>query len=108
MFAGLTIKTVFSIINYAIPAIKTVEQMIRGRGKGKEKRSAVVNGIRSNLLEELGELKKVNLPDFDENYRWMELALNAKGVEERIGRVVDATVDLLNFLGSFDSPPDDE
>jgi hypothetical protein len=94
MIAGLSIKTVFSIINYAIPAIKTVEQMFRGRGRGEEKKKAVVEGVLSNLEEELQQAGQAN----PGAYGWLELILKKPELAKKIGDVVDSVVALINEL----------
>jgi hypothetical protein len=105
---AISVGTIFAILNYAIPAIKTAEQFIRGRGKGKDKRKAVIDSTIDHLsevvLKDQSVLPNIDLPNF-RDYKWLQLALNTTELREKIGVVVDAVVDLVNFLGSFDNDP---
>jgi hypothetical protein len=105
----ISIPTIFKLVNYIIPAIKTAEQFL-GRGKGKEKKEAVVNGVIAHLVEGSADAqailgREVDLPNFGVDYKWVELLLNASQVKEKIGDIVDSIVALVNYLGSFDNDP---
>ena len=103
----MSISSVFQIIQLIVPAIQTAEEFIRGRGKGKEKKEAVLANLLaqiSRLRKEIGETASLDTKSFN----WIRFALSSPEFLQKVSVLVDSIVDLANFLQSFDNPPDEK
>lgn len=102
----MSITSVFQIVQLIIPAIKTAEEFIRGKGRGAEKKEAVLASFSSqisSLLKEFRELKSVDLKDF----KWVQFAMQFPVFFQKVGVLIDAMVDLANFIETFDGSPEE-
>lgn len=101
-FPVVAVKTIAEI---AFSAIPLVERLIRGRGRGQEKKDAAREFIR----EELEKVTKTNpeaLPDI-QNFDWVDAITNFGEIAPLVDDVIDAVVALLNELAKYnkDSGP---
>lgn len=103
----MNIGTIFALVQYIIPTIKTVEGLFRGRGRGDSKKEAVTNGVLSHL-DELVEASK-DLPNI-KRIQWQEVLANSPELIKLIGDLIDAIVALINFFSKLDDEdaPGDE
>jgi hypothetical protein len=98
-FPILAIKTIAEL---AFTAIPLVDRLIRGPGRGKEKKEAA----REFILEELQTVAGRNpeaLPDF-QNFDWVAAVGDWQQLVGAVDNVIDATVDLLNLLSKYNRP----
>lgn len=94
-----SISSAFNVIQLLIPAIQTAEQFIRGRGRGAEKKEAVMSNLVDTLKNLISELKETgNMGKFS----WVKLALNLPVFFDKVSKIVDAIVDLANFLQTLE------
>lgn len=101
----MNFKSVFTIVQLLIPAIQTAEEFIRGKGRGDEKRTAVIANFSSKVLEIKNEIKEVVGIDL-KSFNWIKFALSSREFLAKVGVVVDAVVDLANYIESFDDVPE--
>jgi|SRR3990172_6573570 len=101
---AFNINALGTIINLVVPAIQLAEKYIRGKGRGVEKREAVIDQVVEGLQTQTDapRVNGIDYPNFGDGYDWLGLLANAGEVRERVGRIVDEVVALLNFLGQFD------
>lgn len=102
----MSISSVFQIVQLVIPAIQTAEEFIRGRGRGGEKREAVLATLLTTVAKfkkEATETAGIDLKSFN----WVRFALASPVFLQKVGVLVDAIVDLANFIQTFDDKPDD-
>ena len=93
-----------TVLPLVIDAIQTVERLFqRGDGpkRGEEKRGVAVNEIMDGLGKLAAQARGANIPNFDD-YKWIDLLLAGPEAEEKIAKVVDSLVELMNFLGEFE------
>lgn len=99
----MNIGTIFQILQYAIPTIKTVEGLFRGSGRGEQKKEAVTNGILTHLddlvhaSDDLPEVKRL---------KWQDVITNSPELIGLLGNLIDAVVSLINFFAKLEG--DDE
>jgi hypothetical protein len=95
----MNIASAFQIIQLVVPAIKIAEDFIRGRGRGVEKREVVLG----DFLRKLTDLKK-ELKDHKDiaQFNWITLGLSSQELLRKVGAVVDAIIDLSNFIETFE------
>ena len=92
-FPVLAVKTIAELAFVAVPLI---ERMIRGVGRGKEKKEAA----REFILEELQGALDNNpeaLPDFA-NFDWIAAVADWSAIVGKVDDVIDSVVALLNAL----------
>lgn len=97
----MSIGSVMQIVQLLIPAIQTAENFIRGNKRGAEKKEAVLAELGrriSDIRRELGETTGIDLKAFN----WIKFALNAPQFLEKVGKVVDAIVELANYIQEFE------
>ena len=91
-----------TVLPLVIDAVQTVERLFRRGDKepkrGEEKRKVAVNEIMDGLLRLAAQARGANIPNFEE-YKWIDLLLAGPEAEEKIAKVVDSLVELMNFLG---------
>jgi hypothetical protein len=104
-FAGL-VAVLPTVVPLVIQAVETVERIIRGPKRGAEKREVAIGEVLDQLGRMSEQARGANLPNFSD-YRWIDLLLAAPEAQEKIGAVIDAVVDLMNFLGRFDNEDDE-
>lgn len=100
-FAGL-VAVLPTVIPLVIQGVETVERIIKGRGRGPEKRKVVIGEVFDQLGQLSRQAREADIPNFGD-YRWVDLLLAAPEAYEKVGAVVDSVVDLMNFLGRFDN-----
>lgn len=99
----MNIASVFQIIQLVIPAIQTAENFIRGSGRGSEKKDAVLSELARRIQEVKGELAEYKGGVDLKAYNWVSFALNTPEFFAKVGAVVDAIIDLSNFLQKFEN-----
>jgi hypothetical protein len=105
-FAGL-VAVLPTILPLVIQGVETVERIIRGRGRGAEKREVVIEEVLDQLRNIAEQTRNgANVPNF-QDYRWIDLLLASDEAIEHIGAVIDSVVALMNFLGRFDNEDDE-
>lgn len=98
-FPVLAVKTIAEL---AFTAVPLVERLIRGSGRGQEKKEAA----REFILEELQNVSKNNveaLPDFA-NFDWVAAIADWQQLVSKVDDVIDAVVALLNQLSQYNRP----
>jgi len=98
-FPVLAVKTIAEL---AFTAVPLVERLIRGAGRGEEKKEAA----REFIIEELQKVSKDNveaLPDFT-NFDWVAFIADWQQAVALVDNVIDAVVDLLNGLAKYNRP----
>jgi len=96
----MNIGAIFQIIQFVLPAVQAAEKYIRGRGRGAEKKEAVVSEVLGELESQVGI---ANSNEDFESLAWADKALeNTPELVTLIGNVVDAVVALLNFIRKLD------
>ena len=93
-----SIATVATLIPKVIDAIQHAERFIRGKGRGKEKKKAVTE----NLVDYIKDLKDTVEKADLKTINWFNMVLAGPEIMQKIGALVDAIVDLMNFLAKFD------
>jgi hypothetical protein len=99
MFPVLAVKTIAEL---AFTAVPLVERLIRGSGRGTEKKEAA----REFILEELQKVAKVNvesLPDF-QNFDWLAFIADWQQTIALVDNVIDSVVELLNAMSKYNRP----
>lgn len=92
-FPVIAVKTIAEL---AFAAVPMVERIIRGKGRGAEKKEAA----REFILEELKLVADTNaesLPDFA-NFDWLAAIADWSNLTGKVDAVIDSVVALLNAL----------
>lgn len=97
----MNISSVLHIVQLIVPAIQTAENFIRGNKRGVEKKEAVLGELVrriGDIRREIGETAGIELKQFN----WVKFALSAPEFLKKAGAVVDALVDLANYVQTFE------
>lgn len=98
-FPVLAVKTIAEL---AFTAVPLVERLIRGAGRGEEKKEAA----REFILEELQKVSTESpesLPDFA-NFDWLAALADWQQIVGLVDDVIDSVVALLNGLAKYNRP----
>jgi hypothetical protein len=98
-FPVIAVKTIAEL---AFTAVPLVERLIRGSGRGAEKKEAAREFIREELEKVVGENPQA-LPDF-QNFDWVAAVADFPRIVGLVDDVIDAVVALLNGLGQYNRP----
>lgn len=103
MKTRLSFSSLNSLLQLIVPAVQAAENFIQGPGRGPEKRAAAL----SNVLANVEEVGKETSPALSKElgFDWPQLIRNLPQLAERLGAVVDALVQLFNFLRRFETVP---
>jgi len=101
----LPILAIKTIAELAFTAIPMVERLIRGRGRGPEKKEAAREFILEEIQTVLNGPNKENLPDFA-NFDWVGAIRDWSMLVTLGDNVIDATVALLNGLAKYNRSPE--
>lgn len=99
VFPVVAVKTIAEI---AFTAVPLVERLIRGRGRGDEKKEAAREFIKDEL-EKVISTNPQALPDFA-NYDWVAFLKDWNQHIAQVDEVIDAVVGLMNHLAQYNRP----
>ena len=88
----MNIKAIATVLNILVPAIQTAEKYLRGSGRGAEKKEAVLDNSASELREVDQDMKKLGQP-----VTFLSLLTDPEA-REKLGALIDAIVDFLNYV----------
>jgi len=100
-FPILAVKTIAEL---AFAAVPLVERLIRGKGRGQEKKEAAREFIREELQNVI-IANPESLPDFA-NFDWVAAIRDFQNLTGLVEDVIDSTVALLNALGQYNRTSD--
>ncbi len=98
----LPIMAIKTIAELAFTAVPLVERLIRGVGRGAEKKVAAREFILEELTNVAGRAPE-SLPDFA-NFDWVAAIADWPQIVGAVDNVIDATVALLNVLAKYNRP----
>jgi hypothetical protein len=98
-------NAIATVIPYVITGVKLAERFVKGRKKGPEKKALATAFVLDELRDLVESFKSAEMPDW-KSINYLELLLNADGVVSRLDDIVDAVVALMNFIGTFEQPPE--
>ena len=93
----LSFQSVISLLSPITASMLTAEEFLRGKGRGVEKKAAVVERTVEHLVSIAEAVESVELG----RYNWVGLLAHLDELREILGRVVDSLVEVFNFLGRF-------
>lgn len=96
---ALPIIAIKTIAELAFTAIPLAERLIRGPGRGAEKKDAA----REFIFEELQNVGRTNaeaLPDFA-NFDWVAAIKDLPALAALVDDIIDSTVALINALSKY-------
>ena len=93
----LSFQSVISLLNPITSTMLTAEEFLRGKGRGAEKKAAVVERTVEHLVAIADAVEGVEIGRYD----WVGLLAHTGELREILGRVVDSLVEVFNFLNRF-------
>jgi len=99
------IAAVSTIAQLVFQAVPLAERLISGKGRGKEKQTAVRKFVKDEL-ETIAKADAGSLPDF-KNFNWLGAIMDLPNLYKLVDGVIDSVVALMNGLAKYnrDEPP---